>query len=230
VARMGRAQAELAARLEEAEGWVLRLARARHGLERQATADARRIAAAERALAREQQRGTEQARLEVALAQERAGRLREREARDAMVAKLEERLAQAQAQAEHARAAQIEASEQANAHAEQELAGRYGEIAALTRLVGEGEDRLRRHQGEVAWLRDVWAALGRTPGWWSYVPPSWRRRWREQRLARLSLFDAQAYRAAYVDVAGAGGDALGHYIAHGMGEGRVPMPMAEGAA
>lgn len=225
---------------DEAEGWVLRLARERHGLERAVMRGARRMAAMERDLARGAAR--EQG-LAAAVACARAQgdeqvALARREGQAALAAaerdhgdRLAHCHALAQADLEQMRA-ELEVLRQAGREvvvvpgpdpevARQELTERYREIATLTLMLCEQVEAARRHEGEAAWMRGIWAAMERAPGWWSWVPGGLRRRLRDGWLARRGLFDARAYRAEHRDVAAAGMDALAHYILHGMGEGRA---------
>ena len=224
---------------DEARGWVLRLARERHGLERAVMRGARRMAAMERDLARGAAR--EQG-LVAAVARARAQgdeqvALARREGQAALAAaerdhgdRLAHCHALAQADLEQMRAG-LEVLRQAGREvvvsgpdpevATQELTERYREIATLTLMLCEQVEAARRHEGEVAWMRGIWAAMERAPGWWSWVPGGLRRRLRDGWLARRGLFDARAYRAQHRDVAAAGMDALVHYILHGKGEGRV---------
>jgi hypothetical protein len=224
-----REQARLAEALANAEDWVWRLAGERRALEQALAGQGRRLAAVTRD--RDQaRRGADEkdtllARERVALAQARAAAVEQGEAQ-ARIARMETAWA-AMAQQRDEQAARLATQEQALAQArqaqersEQDLAERYAEIAALTTMLRESEDQARVHAVQAAWMRDLWAAWRRMPAWWGCLPGVLARRWREGRLARRGLFDARAYRAAYADVTARGFDPLGHYIAHGMGEGR----------
>jgi len=72
----------------------------------------------------------------------------------------------------------------------------------------------------IAWLRDLVLLERRKPGWWGLMPRRWRAQRFERWLQRHGLFDAEAYRARYPDLHGAGIPPLDHYIRHGMAEGR----------
>lgn len=90
------------------------------------------------------------------------------------------------------------------------------EIVALTRLLREKED-------DADWLHQVAAALigdslrGRLA---SLMPGPLASMFRNAQLRRRNLFDAAAYLRANPDVARSGGNALRHYIIHGLKERR----------
>ncbi len=137
--------------------------------------------------------------------------------------------AQAQAAAEAAqwreRASALEAADTAHAaaaqEAEQRLAERFGEIAALTRILqlSQHETKLQNEQSE--WLRAINAEVLRRPQWWGLLPKRQQRLRFYQRLSRLGLFDADVYLGLYPDVAASGMDPLRHYILHGISEERA---------
>ena len=112
------------------------------------------------------------------------------------------------------------------------LSERFGEIAVMTRLLGEKEQEAERAE----WLRQVSAVLLNGSGsntvkgrLLSLLPASIRLAKQQKMLKRKGIFDADAYLAAYPDVADAGLDPLTHYIRHGLPEGRqLPMRRAPG--
>jgi len=95
------------------------------------------------------------------------------------------------------------------------------EIARIIVLLQQSEDAAQIAQDEIDWLREVNAAAGKVPAWWSLMPQSLRARWKEGLMRRRGLFDADAYRQRYPDVAAANFDPLEHYLRHGMAEGRL---------
>jgi chromosome segregation ATPase len=149
---------------DEADGWVLRLARERHGLQRDVARGRRRIAALEQAAARgaarEQGLGEALAR---AKEQER-GQAAALAAMEGTCAALREDLAQVRKVDD---SAMIEAVRE---QAGRDLAERYGEIAALTLMLREQVEAARQREGEAAWLRGLWSAMERAPVWWNWVP------------------------------------------------------------
>ena len=115
--------------------------------------------------------------------------------------------------------------------AEGRLAERFGEIAIMTRLLGEKEDAARASAEQADWLRQVSALLlnGSAGGSLkarlaAFVPAPIRRKQQMALMKRSGMFDPNAYLAAYPDVAEAGLDPLWHYINHGIGEGRQFHP------
>jgi hypothetical protein len=70
------------------------------------------------------------------------------------------------------------------------------------------------------WLLAVLGAFQSAPVSWLFLPAKQRRKRLTALLRRLGLFDAPAYLRRYPDVAASGMDPLGHYLRHGMGEGR----------
>jgi hypothetical protein len=108
-----------------------------------------------------------------------------------------------------------------HADAQADLEERFDEIARLTNLLHEIEDATQRGQGHIDWMRQVSAVTLRFPKWWGLAPENLRRQWQENRLRRRGLFDADAYRSRYPDIAGANIDPLQHYLRHGFEEGRM---------
>jgi uncharacterized phage infection (PIP) family protein YhgE len=122
---------------------------------------------------------------------------------------------------------EIQTLRQEKRDTETRLAERFSEIVALTRMLGERENAARRSDEQVVWLREVSAVLlngaastslkGRLS---ALLPGPIRLKKQRSRLHRSGIFDSDAYLAANPDVAEAGIDPLGHYINHGMTEGR----------
>lgn len=117
--------------------------------------------------------------------------------------------------------------------AEGRLAERFGEIAVMTRMLGEKETAAQRSDERSAWLREVSAVLLNGSGSKSVkgrlaalVPGPMRLNRQKARLKRTGIFDPDGYLAANPDVAEAGMDPLWHYINHGIEENR-PLHAAE---
>jgi hypothetical protein len=111
---------------------------------------------------------------------------------------------------------------------------RFGEIAALTRMLVEKESEARASDEQAAWLREVSAVLmnGSTGGSLkarlaALLPAPMRLKGQKAKLKSAGIFDSEAYLAAHPDVAEAGLDPLQHYINHGMAEGR-PLSSEQG--
>lgn len=236
VAALRARRAALTARVAEAEGWVWRLAGERRRLEQQVAQDAGDLDAARRGVetGAVRERMLAQALAEAAPAQIDTGE------HEAEIARLSAQLsaaeqageaARAELAREQARGQALSAREEeaclredeARAQAGRDLAERYGEIATLTAMLREAVEVAQRRDNEMAWMKEVWAAARRAPWWARWPMPGWLSRLLGARgwARRRGLFDAAAYLAAYPDVAASGRDALDHYIAHGMGEGRV---------
>ena len=106
----------------------------------------------------------------------------------------------------------------------QQLAERFGEIAAITSTLRGQEADTHSGAAQTAWLREVSAVLIQRPAWWTMMPAAWLQK-REMRLLKeRGLFDEEAYLARYPDVARAGITPLRHFILHGMAEGRKGQP------
>ena len=96
-----------------------------------------------------------------------------------------------------------------------------GEIALLSDMVAEEQDRVIELERKNAWLREAGSLLlERGKWWWRFMPRSWQRRKRDARLLRRNLFDAEAYANRYPDVVASGQDPLRHFIHHGIAENR----------
>jgi hypothetical protein len=107
-----------------------------------------------------------------------------------------------------------------NVAARDEIAERFKELSQLTFMLRSSEEIARARDEDVAWLLDIGATVTRLPSWWALVPSRVRQRWTEKRLKHRGLFDAEAYRARYKDVADAKMASLRHYLMHGLREGR----------
>lgn len=95
------------------------------------------------------------------------------------------------------------------------------EIASLSDLVAETQDRVAELEQQNIWLRETGRfILDSGSWWWRFMPVAWQRRKRDARLLRRDLFDAEAYSRRYPDVASSGQDPLRHFIHHGIGENR----------
>lgn len=87
---------------------------------------------------------------------------------------------------------------------------------ALHAQTAQRDNMLNAHER----ARHISSALLHTPWWWGIVSPRTRTSWLEKRLSRRGLFDAQAYRERYPDVAQSGMPAVQHFLLHGLAEGR----------
>lgn len=99
---------------------------------------------------------------------------------------------------------------------------RFQELATLTKLLGQQQERGHRTEGQIGWLLALNESLGKQPRWWNLLPRSFGRRRTLRRLRDADLFDGEAYLRRNPDVASAGADPLIHYLRHGMHEGRSP--------
>lgn len=142
--------------------------------------------------------------------------LREAEGRSAS---LEQRALAAEQQAREA-GQHAQAADAARADLEQQLAERFGEIAAMTGVLSAMEADARTGSNQATWLREASSVLWQRPGWSAIMPAAWHYRRELRLLKRRGLFDPDAYRARYADVAQSGIDPLRHYILHGLAEGR----------
>ena len=104
---------------------------------------------------------------------------------------------------------------------ESKLAERFQEVATLTRLLRQQEERGERSEEQVGWLLALNEHLGAQPRWWSWLPKSWGRRRTLTHLRDAGLFDSDAYLKRYPDVAAARRDPLDHYLEYGYYEGRL---------
>jgi chromosome segregation ATPase len=96
-----------------------------------------------------------------------------------------------------------------------------GEIASLSDIVAEAQDRITDLQWQNEWLREAGAfLLEHGKWWWRFMPSGWQRRKRDARLLRLGMFDARAYSNRYPDVSSSGQDPFRHFIHHGIAENR----------
>lgn len=117
------------------------------------------------------------------------------------------------------------AADTARIVAERNLADRFNELAQLTAIVAEEAERGDVSENANQWLRDLRRLEESFPAWWAIMPRAWRQRRAHRRYYLARLFDAEAYRTLYPDVAAAAMDPVRHYILHGMAEGRTrPVP------
>jgi hypothetical protein len=100
----------------------------------------------------------------------------------------------------------------------------FEEIATLTKLLKQQQERGQRTEGEVDWLLAINKLLAQRPWWWSLFPSSWGRRRTLKDLRAIGLFDGESYLERYPDVAVARRDPLAHYLQHGYHEGRSRRP------
>lgn len=142
---------------------------------------------------------------------------------EADVARSEQRLRTQQLKAEE----DIQKARAAVADGETKLTERFKELATLTNLLREQENRVLEQQRRteeaeehLRWLSALDERTRSQPGWWSLMPKSWRQAREHRRLKANGLFDAEAYLAANPDVAAEGVDPLKHYVRHGIHEKR----------
>ena len=119
----------------------------------------------------------------------------------------------------------IRALEQERASVEAHSHERFEEIASLTRMLAKAEAASRASRERLEWLRETSAVFvnGSTTlkGRLLALLPAALAHKRQQRLLeREGLFDAESYLQKNPDVASNGMNPLGHYIFHGMDEGR----------
>lgn len=112
-------------------------------------------------------------------------------------------------------------AETAKAETEKELSVRISELAQLASIVAVETDRADDLSEQTRWLAAVRRLEDGFPAWWAIMPPLWRQLLAHRRYFRAGLFDADAYRTLYPDVAENVIDPIRHYILHGMSEGRV---------
>ncbi len=113
----------------------------------------------------------------------------------------------------------LASAEQRAEWAENKLEKGYSELAFLTNTLLSAEAKVERGGNMLNWLIEVTRFfMSSKPWWWTLMPKRWRRERELRHLARLGLFDAQAYAEKYPDVKDAGLDPLHHYIFHGLQE------------
>lgn len=108
-----------------------------------------------------------------------------------------------------------------NALLEARLAQLHTEMSTTARLLHERELFELRLRRDNAWLVAIGSLLSERPKWWFLALPGIQKRLLDRRLRRGKLFDGARYLSRYPDVVASGQDSLGHYIRHGLGEGRV---------
>lgn len=93
--------------------------------------------------------------------------------------------------------------------------------ASLGTMLAAAQDRIADLERQNEWLREAGRFL-LAPGkwWWRFLPASWQRQKRDQRLVRRGLFDSSGYLAAYPDVSASGQEPFLHYLYHGIAENR----------
>lgn len=104
--------------------------------------------------------------------------------------------------------------------AEAQIAQRFAEIAMLTRMLGDQQDRNIEEKRSTEWLRQVYAVQDDNAGRWRFMSRRWHAQRLHKHLAKRGLFDAQSYLDRYPDIAADGMDPVRHYILHGISEGR----------
>ena len=147
-------------------------------------------------------------------------------------AKAESEMKALKAEAEKLRAEKTAAERKAaseQARVEQRLEERFDEIAGLTRMVAEAEQKAGHKDEAIEAMRAALAKeMGRTVSALldgralRFMPMRLRLRRQMALLRRSGLFDAEWYKSHYQDIADAGVDPLLHYVVHGAREGREP--------
>ncbi len=98
------------------------------------------------------------------------------------------------------------------------------EIVLLTNMLVEEQNKSSELIKQNNWLRESGKAiLDYHKWWWRFLPLSWQRKKRDQRLLEKGLFDRDAYISSYPDVIASGQDPLRHYLYHGIVESRRPL-------
>jgi hypothetical protein len=122
---------------------------------------------------------------------------------------------------------EVQKARAAVAEGEKMLTDRFRELATLTNLLREQENRVHEQQRrteeaqeKLRWLAEVDTSIRNQPRWWSLMPKSWLRARRQRMLKVAGLFDGEAYLEANPDVRVEGQDPLQHYVNHGMRENR----------
>jgi len=90
----------------------------------------------------------------------------------------------------------------------------------LETALKNGSAQHDRDRSRMEWLRALQIAISGRPAWWSLLPTQSRRGREYEMLRNIGLFDERSYLTRYPDVEAEGMDALDHYVAHGMNEGR----------
>lgn len=103
---------------------------------------------------------------------------------------------------------------------EERLTERFGEISDLTIALQDENLRAEDSSDKLQWLQQVLKERQNFPSWWAILPSAWRCRRECERLHKRGLFDSDKYLEIYPDVAEDGMNPVGHYIMHGMHEGR----------
>jgi hypothetical protein len=121
--------------------------------------------------------------------------------------------------------AALEQSQSGKAALEARLHNGFREIAALSKLLAEGESERQQLLTDSEWLRDTGAVLLNGSATWKgrilgLVPAVFHYKRQRKLLKRKGLFDCAAYLAAHPDVAADRADPLRHYLMHGLNENR----------
>lgn len=95
------------------------------------------------------------------------------------------------------------------------------DLVAITNLLISEQKKNYDLEKQNKWLRESGKIiLDYRKWWWQFLPLSWQRRKRDQRLREKGLFDKDAYVNRYPDVDASGQDPLRHYLYHGLAENR----------
>jgi chromosome segregation ATPase len=177
-----------------------------------------RLAEAASALAEQQQ-----------LAEELRARIGEGEQRAAVLkANIAEMASDLRKKDERIRRAEqaLETTQHDKQAVESRLQDRFGELATITRMLAEAEERERQARAEADWLREAGSVLlsdanrRKGAGLLGLLPASLQAKRQRRLLKERGLFDEEAYLASNPDVAAEGADPLGHYVKHGIAEER----------
>jgi hypothetical protein len=126
------------------------------------------------------------------------------------------------------RTAELSVARQELQQLQGQLKERFGEVAALTRLLKEKEHETHAARRSISAVleadRAAIAPLFGRSHWWGQL---WVRR-QAAALTRAGLFDPAWYLEKYPDVKKAGIDPAEHYVRHGAREGRLPRAPAIG--
>lgn len=95
------------------------------------------------------------------------------------------------------------------------------DIAKLSDMLAEAQDQVADLERQNVWLREAGLfLLSRGKWWWRFMPRTWQRKNRDNRLRSRDLFDSEVYENRYPDVASTGQDSFRHYLYHGVTENR----------
>jgi chromosome segregation ATPase len=210
----------VSAKLKAADEWVFQLAGDRKAAEDRATLAGKRLATAEKAL------GDATARLDLLerqhlLDQQDLERLRsEVDGALKVEATLLERM-EAVMQSVHDKDADVASARSELAEAQAQSARHRQNAESIAARLQQLQVETDRRADQAHWLRNVNSVVTSYPRWWTLMPAAIQSKWRQSRLRRRGLFDAEAYLNRYPDVSSSGMDPLRHYILHGMDENRT---------